>query len=184
MMRTKRVKSYLVVVGLFLGTQCWAGHAFAGEPTVKAAITAQIVNVDKNKPARIELTTLVSSPYLLKTAGLTVQATGIKMSSFKEKTSRRACKSTTCKQRFQIYLKATTACRSEALEQVKDGVCKLVKWNDTKSNPPPKLKIANHSPKTLNQTQICYQLTRTHICTCVKVVHNLKNLILNFCITY
>ena len=33
------------------------------------------------------------------------------MSSFKEKTSRRACKSTTCKQRFQIYLKATTACR-------------------------------------------------------------------------
>ena len=31
---------------------------------------------------------------------------------------------------------AAKACRAEALERVKEGTCRLVKWNDIKHNPP------------------------------------------------
>ena len=37
---------------------------------------------------------------------------------------------------------AATACRREALERVADGCCKVVKWKDIKTNPPPNLKIS------------------------------------------
>ena len=37
---------------------------------------------------------------------------------------------------------AAAACRREALERVADGCCKVIKWNDIKSNPPPNLKIS------------------------------------------
>ena len=35
-----------------------------------------------------------------------------------------------------------TACRNEALEQVKDGCAKLIKWEDIKHNPPINLKVS------------------------------------------
>ena len=37
---------------------------------------------------------------------------------------------------------ASKACRREALERVKEGSCRLVKWNDIKHNPPKNLKIS------------------------------------------
>ena len=37
---------------------------------------------------------------------------------------------------------AAKACRKEALERVKEGTCRLVKWNDIKHNPPKNLKIS------------------------------------------
>merc|ERR1712115_77152 len=37
---------------------------------------------------------------------------------------------------------ASKACRREALERVKEGTCRLVKWNDKKHNPPKNLKIS------------------------------------------
>jgi len=37
---------------------------------------------------------------------------------------------------------AAAACRAEALERVKDGCCRIVKWNDIRHNPPPNLKIS------------------------------------------
>ena len=37
---------------------------------------------------------------------------------------------------------AVTACRNEALEQVKDGCAKLIKWDDIKHNPPINLKVS------------------------------------------
>ena len=33
---------------------------------------------------------------------------------------------------------AAKACRKEALERVKEGTCRLVKWEDIKNNPPKK----------------------------------------------
>ena len=37
---------------------------------------------------------------------------------------------------------AATACRNEALERVKDGCAKLIKWDDIKHNPPTNLKVS------------------------------------------
>ena len=37
---------------------------------------------------------------------------------------------------------AATACRNKALERVKDGCDKLIKWDDIKHNPPIKLKVS------------------------------------------
>jgi len=37
---------------------------------------------------------------------------------------------------------AAAVCRKEALERVKDGCCRVVKWNDIKDNPPANLKIS------------------------------------------
>ena len=37
---------------------------------------------------------------------------------------------------------ATTACRNEALERVKDKCVRLVKWDNIKHNPPKNLKIS------------------------------------------
>jgi hypothetical protein len=36
---------------------------------------------------------------------------------------------------------AATACRKEAMDQVAEGCCRLVYWDDIKDNLPPKLKI-------------------------------------------
>ena len=38
--------------------------------------------------------------------------------------------------------KASKALRTEALERIAEGSCRVVKWNDIKNNPPPKLKIS------------------------------------------
>ena len=38
--------------------------------------------------------------------------------------------------------KAATACRKEALERVRDGRMRIVKWNDIKNDPPANLKIS------------------------------------------
>ena len=37
---------------------------------------------------------------------------------------------------------AALACRTEALERVKEGCCKIVKWEDIKHNPPENLKLS------------------------------------------
>ena len=37
---------------------------------------------------------------------------------------------------------AATACRNKALERVKDGCAKLIKWDDIKHNPPINLKVS------------------------------------------
>ena len=37
---------------------------------------------------------------------------------------------------------AALACRTEALERVKEGCCKIFKWEDIKHNPPANLKIS------------------------------------------
>ena len=38
--------------------------------------------------------------------------------------------------------RAATACQKEALERIKDGCCRIVKWNDIKQNIPVNLKIS------------------------------------------
>ena len=45
---------------------------------------------------------------------------------------------------------AAKACRREALERVKEGSCRLVKWNDIKHNPPKNLKISPIAASPIN----------------------------------
>ena len=37
---------------------------------------------------------------------------------------------------------ARSALRTEALERIAEGSCRIVKWKDIKDNPPPQLKIS------------------------------------------
>ena len=47
-------------------------------------------------------------------------------------------------------LEASNALRTEALERIAEGSCRVVKWKDIKDNSPPKLKIPQLQPYSIN----------------------------------
>jgi len=102
---------------LLLGVLSFSHSAFAKKaPEIKAAITAQIVNVDSKKPTLVELTTVVPHPYYLVAVNFSFSSKiSIKLLSFRQTKKTIILKSKYHKQRFTALLKPIKACRLDGV---------------------------------------------------------------------